>query len=414
MGRPAVRSLLLVLMLVGPLLASPRLGGAQVGSSDTADAQAAAAAAVAISQLEATRNYDAVYDRMHPDAQAIIPRAVIIGWYRATYADQTTAALTVTGVRFVDWTWPVTGKTYPHTAEVSFVQPYWDSDGTEHDVTDVERLVQVGTDWDWFFGRSRDFVQEQMATYAPGMVLPGPSAPPTTAPPSGGSGPSGTTPMSEADLITYLQQAEADITGFWQRTFPAIAHGTAYTPPPRYQAYDQPITTPCGPAMPGQEGPFWCGRDDVIYLDLVFLQQLASDFGRFPVAAVVAHETGHHVQALLHLQECAASPCLDPSERTSTAIETMADCFAGAWAKDAAGRGLLGSFDIERDVAAYVLAFGDQGPTAAADPGAHGQGALRTYWLLTGFYNGAPVCLADGVPTSPGASVPPAHTTTGT
>src|SRR5262249_37723952 len=76
----------------------------------------------------------------------------------------------------------------------------------------------------------------------------------------------------------------------------------------------------------------------------------------------------------------------------SQELETMADCFAGAWSRDAEQRGRLGNFDIEENIAQYALAFNDT-ESGAADPGAHGRGALRVYWFLDGYYFGATSCL---------------------
>jgi len=42
----------------------------------------AADVAVALSRLEAAGDFDALYDRMHPDAQAVVPQAAIEGWYK--------------------------------------------------------------------------------------------------------------------------------------------------------------------------------------------------------------------------------------------------------------------------------------------------------------------------------------------
>lgn len=128
---------------------------------DSADAQAAADAAVELSQLEAERNFDALYDSMHPDAQGIIPREVIVGWYEDYLSTQEAGELTVTNVSFVDWTWEVTSVTYPNTAEITFVQPFT-VNGTSTEVTDTLRLVEDEGEWYWFFGRTRDFVDEQI------------------------------------------------------------------------------------------------------------------------------------------------------------------------------------------------------------------------------------------------------------
>jgi len=114
-----------------------------------------------LSILESQGKWDALYDEMHPDAQAIIPRSAVVGWYANEYGPLGPGYITVTNVAYVSWTWEVTGKTYPETAEISFTQPFANGDV----VTDVVRLVWTGERWSWFFGRNMDFVQEQIAKY---------------------------------------------------------------------------------------------------------------------------------------------------------------------------------------------------------------------------------------------------------
>jgi hypothetical protein len=139
-----VRRVLLVIFVVAslgvPFCDSP------TAAEGTSDADDAAEAAKQISRLEAAENYDALYDLLHPDAQAFISREVIVGWYRDTYAGSKTGELTVTDVQFVTWTWGVTGTAYPDTAEVSYVQPFF-RDGAWREVTDVVRLVKSGAKW---------------------------------------------------------------------------------------------------------------------------------------------------------------------------------------------------------------------------------------------------------------------------
>src|SRR5215217_6754642 len=91
-------------------------------STDSADAQAAAAAAVENSRLEEAGDFNGLYDRIHPDAHAVIPRAAAVGWFEEVYGALGPKIATVTGVEFAEWTWAVTGRTYPHTAIVSFTQ----------------------------------------------------------------------------------------------------------------------------------------------------------------------------------------------------------------------------------------------------------------------------------------------------
>lgn len=120
-----------------------------------------ATTAVDISVLESQGRFSDIYDQMHPDAQAFIPRAAVVGWYENDFAPLGPGVITVTNVAYVSWTWPVTGKTYPNTAEVFFRQPF--ADGTV--VSEVVRLVESGGNWRWFFGRSPEFVNEQIARY---------------------------------------------------------------------------------------------------------------------------------------------------------------------------------------------------------------------------------------------------------
>lgn len=129
---------------------------------DVPDADAALAAAEALSLLELTGKFDALYDRMHPDAQSVIPREVVVGWYQEDATLSGSRPATALKVRFIPWTWEVTGQTYPNTAEVAFEQLM--ADGSV--IRDEIRLVKDWHgEWAWFFGRSRDFVAEQISRF---------------------------------------------------------------------------------------------------------------------------------------------------------------------------------------------------------------------------------------------------------
>lgn len=203
-------------------------------------------------------------------------------------------------------------------------------------------------------------------------------------------------PSGGTEVEDFLLRSADDIDNFWARAYPTLAGGQPYNPPDDYVMFDDQINSACGDADAGAmgmgSGPFYCPIDKMIYLDLLFAVDQAEQFGAFPVAEAVAHEVGHHVQFELGMQACDMSPCLDPSEATSQELEVMADCFAGAWSQDAERRGRLGAFDIEQNIVNYVVALGDP-ISGAGDPGAHGRGALRVFWFLNGYYNGAEICL---------------------
>lgn len=140
-------------------LALPRTPLAQ-----TSNDRGAMAAAEELSVLEATEHLPALYEfyaRMHPDAQAIVPRHVVIGWYRDNWQPKGPRPAQATGYSFVDWTWPVNGVSYRDVAEVSFVQEFDNAPAIE----DVVRLAFAEGQWRWFFGRDSAWVEEQIAFY---------------------------------------------------------------------------------------------------------------------------------------------------------------------------------------------------------------------------------------------------------
>ena len=126
------------------------------------ETEQAAATAVYLSQLEAAGDLDTLYAWLHPDAQAIIPKEAVVGWYAADWLPRGPEPIGVTGVDIGEWTWAVTGTTYPDAAEIAYEQAF--ADGSV--VSDVVRLVRddQGT-WRWFFGRDPGFVAEQIGRF---------------------------------------------------------------------------------------------------------------------------------------------------------------------------------------------------------------------------------------------------------
>jgi len=126
------------------------------------EAEKAAATAVHMTELEVAADYDRLYAWMHPDSKAVVPQSAMEGWYREVFAARPPVWMTVDDVRIVEWTWEVTGKVYPSTAEVTFRQRFADGEETQ----DVAHLVRDNGVWRWFFGGSREFVEEQINRYA--------------------------------------------------------------------------------------------------------------------------------------------------------------------------------------------------------------------------------------------------------
>jgi hypothetical protein len=141
---------------------SPALVTENPDLPDIPDPEAALAVAETLSGLEVGGGFRSLYDAMHPDAQAIISREAVMGWYENEFTHLGEPAARAIKVRFISWTWVVTGQTYPETAEVALRQQL--SDGTV--IRDEVRLVKDPFgNWSWFFGRDRAFVEEQTARY---------------------------------------------------------------------------------------------------------------------------------------------------------------------------------------------------------------------------------------------------------
>ena len=95
-------------------------------------------------------------------------------------------------------------------------------------------------------------------------------------------------------------------------------------------------------------GPFYCPRDQRIYLDTSFFDDMQRKFGacsnskacQFSEAYVIAHEVGHHVQNELGIlpqvtqaQQAASSKA--EANQLQVRVELQADCLAGVWANHA-------------------------------------------------------------------------------
>ena len=153
-------------------LAGARWMPREVVAQGTDDrARGAMAACEELSRLEATEHLPALYEfyaRMHPDAQAIIPRHVVIGWYKDEWQPRgPQQAATGFGRRL---TWPVNGVTYRGVAEVSFSQML----DNAPPISDVVRLAFAEGEWRWF-GRDRQWSSSRFGTTtaSPTSIRPG-------------------------------------------------------------------------------------------------------------------------------------------------------------------------------------------------------------------------------------------------
>ena len=357
----------------------PPLNQTGPATDDPADVQAAADAARELSRLEAARDFDALYDLMHPDAQRLIPRPAVVGWYETLFASTATAELTVTAVELVAWTWGVTSEVYPGTAAVAFVQPYTEA-GITTDVPGVVHLVPHDGGWGWFLGEDTAFVNAQIAAHAPGAdPVPNPVLPdPPSAPARADTG-DYASPFADDPFLQHIDH-------YWARAFAAA--GRPYDPPDAVVPIATAIDTACGPGDPQLDAAFYCVLDETVYYTLDFYN-LINGVGDFSWITVIAHEWSHHVQAELNIF-ATANPQFDGG-RYTIELELQADCLAGAYTQDAEARGWLDPGDLDE---ALILtnAAGDPEDIPWYDPGAHGTPDQRLGAFLAGYRSGATAC----------------------
>jgi uncharacterized protein len=357
--RGRVLALLLTLSLVAPAVGARSVAA----QNDAADRALAAATAQQIFQLAADRNFNAMYDQIHPDAHAVVPRAAAVGAFQAIYSKYQAGKAQIVGVKIVQWTWPVTGKTYDRAAAVDFVQPYVDANGQQAWLEDTMYLVPDDQgNWRWFFGSSKQFVDQAIQQYGGAQVA---------------------EPLTQGDLI---QNVVNDLDAFW-RDVVSYTPYTYQSPKVVVVPAGQSTMSACGPAE-GNFAGFYCPPDTTLYLDLPFLQQLEPQTP-FAAAFVIAHEWGHHIQSNVGFVR--VDPGQEPSkwnEVYSIELELMADCFAGAWTQDAKTRGLLQDTDINQAVQFALQFLGDPNGVGELDPQAHGSGEQRATSIMNGYNKG--------------------------
>jgi predicted metalloprotease len=193
-------------------------------------------------------------------------------------------------------------------------------------------------------------------------------------------------PLTVADEVAVQKKVDAAARYFqavWAQIF--ASRGARYASP-RLVSYTGSVKSGCG--VLGSNNASYCGADNRIYYDSVFLtrmmknaaEHLGTD-GDYAPITVLAHEWGHAVQAQL-----------DSASYIGLFRENMADCLAGAITQRANIDHHLDRGDLEE--AKYALAMGGDkaGTTWVFDPNAHGSSSTRVGEFMKGFRGGVRAC----------------------
>ncbi len=192
--------------------------------------------------------------------------------------------------------------------------------------------------------------------------------------------PSAQRSVAAEEKVQFISFVLDDVQNTWEK------HVSGYERA-KLVLFDGSTNTGCGYGDRAT-GPFYCPRDQNVYIDLSFFRTLESKLGAggdFAQAYVIAHEIGHHVQHQVGALRGGGS----------VATELQADCYAGVWAHSTNQRQLLETGDLQEAFTA-TQAIGDdrlqkmQTGTVRPETFTHGSSAQREAAFKKGLESGDP------------------------
>jgi hypothetical protein len=200
-------------------------------------------------------------------------------------------------------------------------------------------------------------------------------------------------------MADFVSVVLADTEDTWSDIF---RHSGETYVEPKLVLYSEAVESACGFAR-SAVGPFYCPRDEKVYIDLSFYRDLRDKYqapGDFAQAYVIAHEVGHHVQNLLGISEQVRSlqsrAEATEANQLSVRLELQADCFAGVWGYHAQrSRQILQQGDVEEALNA-ASSIGDDRLQERSrgyvvpESFTHGSAAQRAQWFKRGIQTGDP------------------------
>lgn len=169
------------------------------------------------------------------------------------------------------------------------------------------------------------------------------------------------------DFMTYVVQ---DVSSVWNWYYQQWGYPQS-TVKYYWSLPGQVVYSKCGgDPLTDTSSPFYCSEDDTIYFSQVrakwYWDNAGGDFG---VATSIAHEYGHNVQNELGITATAGK---------SANFEQQADCYAGAFTRQAYYQGILDANDVQEGLNSRYM-VGDDG--TGDDPHGLPQERADAFWL---------------------------------
>jgi predicted metalloprotease len=213
-------------------------------------------------------------------------------------------------------------------------------------------------------------------------------------------------PLSTSPADEEMKEFVSTVVGYTEDTWSQLFQDAGRTyRPPKLVLFSGAVESACGFAQ-AAVGPFYCSRDERVYLDMSFFQDLQNRFhspGDFAQAYVIAHEIGHHVQNLMGITDRVEAIQQRGSKRegnqVSVRLELQADCLAGVWAnqtermQQSQMKGFLETGDVDEALRATSMIGDDrlqlrsQG-YVVPESFTHGSAEQRSRWFKRGLETG--------------------------
>ncbi len=153
----------------------------------------------------------------------------------------------------------------------------------------------------------------------------GPASAPAAPTETGGA------PPADDPAADFVSRVLGDTEDVWREQFALL--GADYREP-TLVLFTDAVQSACGFTQ-SAVGPFYCPRDEHVYIDLGFYRDLREQLGApgdFAQAYVIAHEVGHHVQKLLGIaDQVVGRDASGRARRRATRSRSARSCRRIAW-----------------------------------------------------------------------------------